>query len=86
MKFKYVNGQVPSRLPRGASNKFTQNLNSCLSNYRNKNISKFDLKFMTKKNPTEFLNFEDRGYPAFINKELQRDNTSLQKIYDTFLV
>jgi transposase len=57
-----------SRLPRGASNKFTQNLNSAISNYRNKNISSFNLKYMTKKNPTEYFNFEDSGYPAFINK------------------
>jgi len=33
-------GQVHSRLPRGASNKFVSSLNSAISNYKNGNIKK----------------------------------------------
>ena len=57
---------VHSRLPRGASGKFTSNINSAISNFKNGNIKHFDMKFMSKKNPTEYLNFEDKGYPSFI--------------------
>jgi putative transposase len=56
-----------SRLPRGAYNKFTSSLNSAISNYKNGNISHFNIKFRSKKNPTDYLNYEDKGYPSFIN-------------------
>lgn len=59
---------VHSRLPRGASNKFTSSLNSAISNKKNGNIINFNMKYMTKKNPTEYLNFEDRMFPSFISK------------------
>jgi len=58
--------KVHSRVPRGASNKFTQNLNSGISNLRAKNISSFKMKFMSKKDPSEYVHFEDLGYPSFI--------------------
>jgi putative transposase len=60
--------KIHQRLPRGASNKFTSSLNSAITNYKNKNINKFDMKYRSKKNPTDYLHFEDKDYPAFINK------------------
>ena len=60
--------EVSSRLPRGASDKFTSSLNSAISNLKNKNINHFNMKFMTKKNPTEYLHFEDKQFPSFIRK------------------
>jgi putative transposase len=60
--------QVHSRLPRGAVNKFVSSLNSAITNFKNGNISKFKMKFRSKKAPTEYLNFEDKGFPVFINK------------------
>jgi len=57
---------VHSRLPRGACEKFISNINSAISNYKNGNISKFNMKYMTKKNNTEYLHFEDSRYPAFL--------------------
>ena len=61
-------GKVHSRIPRGASNKLVASLNSAISNYRNGNIRHFQLKYRTKKNPTDYLNFEDKHYPKFIRK------------------
>ena len=58
--------KVHNRVPRGASNKFTQNLNSGISNLRAKNISSFKMKFMSKKDPSEYVHFEDLSYPSFI--------------------
>ena len=58
--------QVHSRLPRGAIGKFVSSLNSAITNYKNGNNSKFQMKFRTKKSPTDYLNFEDKGYPKFI--------------------
>lgn len=58
--------KVHSRLPRGAVNKFIYSLNSALTNYKRKNNKGFDMKFMTKKSPTEYLHFEDKQYPTFI--------------------
>ena len=60
------NNDVHSRLPRGASDKFTSSLNSAISNYNNKNIGSFNMKFMRKKKPTEYLHFEDYHFPSFI--------------------
>jgi len=59
---------VYSRLPRGAVAKFTSSVNSAISNYKNGNINKFDMKFRKKKNDIDYLHFEDSSYPAFINK------------------
>jgi len=61
-------GNVHSRLPRGAINKFVSSLNSALSNLKNKNIKHFKMKYRSKKSPTDYLNFEDKSYPAFIRK------------------
>ena len=40
--------------------------NSAISNYKNGNIRSFNMKFMSKKKPTEYLHFEDCRYPSFI--------------------
>ena len=60
--------EVHSRLPRGASDKFTSSLNSAISNYKNGNINKFDMRFMSKKKATEYFSFEDKEFPSFIRK------------------
>ena len=60
--------EVHSRLPRGASDKFTSSLNSAISNYKNGNVKHFEMKFMSKKKPTEYLHFEDKSFPSFIRK------------------
>lgn len=65
---KWWEKKVHSRLPRGASNKFTSSLNSAISNYKNGNISKFEMKYRSRKEPTDYLNFEDKAYPSFIKK------------------
>jgi putative transposase len=61
-------GQVHSRLPRGAINKFVYSLNSAISNFKNGNIRKFEMKYRSKNNLTDYLNFEDKQYPRFIRK------------------
>jgi len=58
--------QVHNRLPRGAIGKFVSSLNSAISNFNNNNISKFQMKFRSKKAGTDYLNFEDKSYPVFI--------------------
>ena len=60
--------EVHNRLPRGASDKFTSSLNSAISNYKNGNIKHFKMKFMSRKNATEYLHFEDKSFPSFIRK------------------
>ena len=60
--------KVHSRIPRGASNKFVSSLNSAISNYRNGNIKHFKMKYMSKKNPTDYVHFEDEHFPSFIRK------------------
>ena len=60
--------EVHSRLPRGASDKFTSSLNSAISNLKNGNINKFDMGFMSRKKPTEYFSFEDKDFPSFIRK------------------
>ena len=59
---------IHSRLPRGAVCKFTSSLNSAVSNLKNGNIRKFEMRFQTKKSVTNYLHFEDKHYPAFIRK------------------
>jgi len=61
-------GKVHSRLPRGASNKFVSSLNSAISNYKNGNTQGFKMRFRSKRNPTDYLTFEDAQFPAFIKK------------------
>lgn len=56
-----------TRLPRGVAKKFTQNINSIISNYRNGHIKDFELHFRSqKKTKINFVLFEDKGFPAFI--------------------
>lgn len=57
-----------SRLPRGATKKFVSSLNASIALHKAGYISKFQMKFRTKKSPTEYLSFEDKAYPAFIKK------------------
>lgn len=62
-------GKVHSRLPRGAVCKFTSSLNSALSNLKNGNIKKFEMEYKSRKRDlTDYFHFEDKKYPAFINK------------------
>lgn len=59
---------VHCRIPRGASDKFTSSLNSAITNFKEKNINKFIMKYRTKKNPTDYIYYEDKRYPSYINK------------------
>lgn len=62
-------GKVHNRLPRGVAKKITQNLNSMITNYIQKNISDFELRCRSiKKTPNDFLLFEDKSFPTFISK------------------
>ena len=68
MKPAWMPGKVNARIQRGAINKLVFSVNSALSNKRNGNISKFQMKYMTKKADTAYLNFEDSSFPASISK------------------
>ena len=58
-----------TRLPRGVAKKFTQNINSIISNYKNGHIKDFELHFRSrKKTKTDFVLFEDKGFPSFIRQ------------------
>ena len=57
-----------SRVPRGAVAKFVSSLNSAISNNRAGHNKSFTMKFRSKKSPTDYLHFEDKGYPAMIKK------------------
>jgi len=59
---------IHSRTPRGATEKFISSINSAISNYKNGNIKKFDMKYRTKKDDTDYVHYEDIGYPTFIRK------------------
>ena len=59
-------GQVHSRLPRGAINKFVSSLNAAISNFKNGNIKRFEMKHRRSDNPTDYLHYEDKQYPSFI--------------------
>jgi len=61
---EWWNNNVHSRLPRGAVNKFISSINSAITNYKNKNINKFQMHFMSKKSDTQYLHFEDSSYPS----------------------
>lgn len=60
--------KVHSRIPRGASDKFTSSINAAISNEAARNIKSFEMKPLTKKDDTMYVHFEDGQYPAFINK------------------
>ena len=64
--------KVHSRTPRGACNKFISSINSVISNYKNGNIKKFDMKYRTKKDNTDYVNYEDKNYPSFIRNMKSR--------------
>jgi len=60
---------VFTRIPRGVAKKISQNINSMLSNYHNKNINNFELKFKSKKKSNfDFILFEDSSFPAFFKE------------------
>ena len=61
---EWWNNNVHSRLPRGAVNKFISSINSAITNYKNKNINKFQMHFTSKKSNTQYLHFEDSNYPS----------------------
>ena len=57
-----------NRISRGAVNKFVSSLNSAISNYKNKNNNGFKMKFRTKKDVLDYINFEDKSFPSMIKK------------------
>jgi len=57
-----------NRLITGSIKKFTQNLNSALSNKQNGHIKDFKLKFISNKKDNQFILYETEDYPVFINK------------------
>lgn len=59
---------VHSRTPRGAIKKYVSSLNSCLTNYKRGHIRSFNMKFKSKRDIIQSANFEDKGYPSFLNK------------------
>ena len=61
---------VHNRIPRGAVAKFTSSLNSAISNKKNRNCRDFEMKFMSRKSPIDYLHFEDKSFPSFI-KEIE---------------
>jgi hypothetical protein len=81
------NNTPHTRIARGSAKKFSQNINSAISNFKNGNIKKFVMKFNTKKNPLESMLFEDKGYPIFINNIKSRywfTNINNKKTTTTF--
>lgn len=58
--------KINNRLQRGAVNKYVYSLNSAISNFKAGNISKFQMSYRTKKNPTDYMSFEDAGFPKFL--------------------
>jgi len=81
---------VHNRISRGATDKFISSINSAITNYKNKNINHFDMKYMSQKSPTSYLHFEDSSYPSFIkniksnywytNKERKRIKVSFNEL------
>lgn len=59
---------IHSRVYRGSVKKYTQNINSAISNYKSGHIKDFELGFRSRKKHNEFVNFEDKSFPAFIKK------------------
>jgi transposase len=59
---------IHNRVPRGAVAKYTSSLNSGITNLREKNISKHQMKFQNKKKLTEYLHFDDSSFPKMITQ------------------
>lgn len=57
---------VHNRIPRGAVDKFISSINSAISNFKNKNISSFKMKYRNKKNPIDYIHYEDKCFPSYI--------------------
>ena len=85
--------KIHNRIQRGAICKLSSNVNSCLTNLRNKNISEFKLKHMSKKSENEYLHFEDESFPKMIrdiksrywyrNKNHKRTTISFEEVFKT---
>jgi len=60
--------QVHSRTSRGAAVKYSQNINSAISNYKAGNNKGFIMKNNTSKSNIETLLYEDKQLPGFIKK------------------
>ncbi len=58
----------PDRVIRGAFDRLGSNMNSSLSNRERGNIDDFNMSFKSRKQDVEFMRFEDKGYPSYINK------------------
>jgi len=81
-----------TRTQRGAIQKLVGNVNSCLSNKRNGNIRNFTFKYMSKKSDTEYVHYEDSGFPIlfrnvksrywFTDENRKRQSLSFQEIFD----
>ena len=84
---------IHSRVYRGSVKKYTQNINSAISNYKAGNIKTFNLGFRSRKKDNEFANFEDKSFPAFIKrikshywfrtKDRERKHTSFNDIFNS---
>jgi transposase len=57
-----------SRIPRGAVAKYTSSLNSGITNLREKNIAKHQMKYQSRKKLIEYLHFDDEGFPRIISQ------------------
>ena len=55
-----------NRIPRGAICKLVSSLNSAISNRIAGNNKGFQMKYLSKKKPTEYLHFEDKNYPNWL--------------------
>jgi len=64
----WIHKIIHNRIPRGAIKNFTSNMNSAITNHKNGNIRKYDLKFKTKKDKKQILLFEDGDYPLELKK------------------
>lgn len=54
------------RIWRGVISKLVGNINSIVTNYRAGNIKDFEIRHMSTKKPTEFIHYEDAGFPKYI--------------------
>lgn len=57
-----------SRIPRGAVAKYTSSLNSGITNLREKNITKHQIKYQSRKKLNEYLHFDDDCFPKIITQ------------------
>jgi IS605 OrfB family transposase len=56
-----------NKLITGSIKKFSQNLNSALSNYKNGNIDSFKMGFIQHKKNEQWISYETEDYPVFID-------------------